>query len=201
MRMLPAIIANLVLVAAALGYGSGLRRLFPQSFSKLDRLAMMLLGGMGILGTVLFVTGLAWFTRTTIGVVLLAGVLTGAAGLRGMLGEWRGGIGEMEWPVLPVGIVCVVLMVTAVGGLALPAGDMNHDAIAYHYLGPKVWLREGVIRPVADEIQTAFPAVIETQFGALMALGEQRAPGFSAVIALAGLLLATGSLGMRLNDS
>ena len=87
---------------------------------------------------------------------------------------------------------------TAVGGLALPTGDMNDDAIAYHYLGPRVWLREGVIRPVPDEIQTSFPVVVETQYAALMSLGGLRAPEFFAVIALLCLLLMTGSLAIRL---
>ena len=32
-----------------------------------------------------------------------------------------------------------------------PVGDIRSDTISYHYLGPRVWLRDGVIRPVLDE--------------------------------------------------
>ena len=57
MRVFPAIFANVVLFASALGFGGLLRRLFPQSFSPIDRLAFTLLGGLGLLGTVLFCVG------------------------------------------------------------------------------------------------------------------------------------------------
>jgi hypothetical protein len=75
---------------------------------------------------------------------------------------------------------------------------MNNDSIAYHYYGPKVWLREGVIRAVPDEVLTYFPAAVETQYAALMSLGGERAPGFFAVISLAAILLSAASLSIRL---
>ena len=75
---------------------------------------------------------------------------------------------------------------------------MNHDSIAYHFLGPKVWLRDHLIHPVPDEIQTAFPAVIETQYAALIFLGGQRAPRFFAVISLISILLVAASLALRM---
>jgi hypothetical protein len=101
-------------------------------------------------------------------------------------------------PILPVAVVSSILFVTVIGGFAKPVGDMNSDAIAYHYHGPKVWVRESVIRPVPDEILTAFPVAVETQFGTLMALGGERAPGLFSVISLVSLLLVAASLSIRL---
>lgn len=47
MKFLTPIFANLVLLVSALGYGSLLRSLLPQTFSKIDRLAVVLLEGSG----------------------------------------------------------------------------------------------------------------------------------------------------------
>jgi hypothetical protein len=74
MRVLPPIVANIVLFAVAFGYGSLLRRLFPQSFSVLDRFAFALMGGLGLIGTALFGIGQFWFSRTAILLVLIPGV-------------------------------------------------------------------------------------------------------------------------------
>jgi hypothetical protein len=54
MRAFSAVAANIVLLLAGLGFGSVLRRLFPHSFSPIDRLALLLLGELGLLGTTLF---------------------------------------------------------------------------------------------------------------------------------------------------
>lgn len=97
-------------------------------------------------------------------------------------------------PVLPAMVIGSVLLITVVGGLAEPTGDIRMDAIAYHYLGPRVWLRNGLIRPVLDECQTSFPAVVEVQYAALMRLGGQRAPDFFAVIGFCSILLITAGL-------
>lgn len=107
---------------------------------------------------------------------------------------WR----DVSLPAIPVSIAVGLLLVTAIGGLALPVGDMNHDALAYHYAGPKVWLRHGVIRPLADESLTYFPALVETQFGALMSLGGERAPSFFSLTAYCSLLLIAASLAKRM---
>ena len=181
MNVLPAILANIVLAAAALGFGSLLLRLFPKTFSELDRLSMVFLGGLGLLGTVLFCVGLIWFSRGAILVVLFSGILLSWKSLALASRVFRSAFEKSSLTILPAAIVAGVFLVTAVGGLALPTGDMNNDAIAYHYLGPKVWLRESVIRPVPDEVLTYFPVVVETQYAALMSLGGERAPGFFAV--------------------
>ena len=198
MKVLPAILANLFLVASGLGFGTLLRRLFPEDFSKIDRLALTLLGGLGILGTVLFCVGQIWFSRTAIVLVLLFGLLLGAISLAGSFREHRPTFSLRPIPVVPAMVILIVFVVAGIGGLAEPTGDMNNDAIAYHYLGPKVWLREGAIRPIADEVLTYFPATVETQYAALMSLGGERAPGFFAVIGLLSILLIAASLAGRL---
>jgi hypothetical protein len=195
--VLAAIGANLMLVAAALGFGSLLGRWFPQTFSRVDRIACTLLGGLGLLGTLLFCIGMIWFSRTAILLILLFGVLLCIKFVAPLAHSSRWQFPTSGLPVLPVIVVATVLLITAIGGLADPTGDIKMDTIAYHYLGPKVWLREGVIRPVLDECQTAFPAIVETQYGALMALGRQRAPDFFALPALLSFLLVSAALALR----
>jgi hypothetical protein len=198
MRVFPAIFANVVVFACALGFGGWLRRLFPQSFSPLDRLAFTLLGGLGLLGTTLFCIGQFWFSRSAILLVLLLGVALGLGRAREAIRNSRAILSKITVPLLPAVIVATVLLITAVGGLALPTGDMDNDSIAYHYLGPKVWLRDHLIRPVPDESLTSFPVAVETQYAALMSLGGQRAPGFFALISLISALLVTAGLAVRL---
>lgn len=198
MNVLAAILANFIVVTSALCFGSLLQRLFPKAFSGLDRLLMTLLGGLGILGTILFCVGQIWFSRSAIVLVLVSGVLLGGRSLARAGQELWASRGRVHLPVIPAAIVFTLFLVTAIGGLALPAGDTNDDAIAYHYLGPKVWLRQGVIRAVADEMPTYFPAVVESQYAALMSLGGERAPGFFAIVSLAAILLTSASLAIRL---
>ena len=197
MRVLSAIGANAFLVTAALGYGGLLRRLCPANFSAMDRRALSLLGGLGLIGTLLFDVGQVWFSRTAIALTLLPGLLLA---LYWFGRSWR----KLDFLtlrrsslLLPAVAVVGVLLVTALGGLAEPTGDIRIDAIAYHFLGPKVWLRNALIRPVLDQSLTAFPATVETQYAALMAFGGPRAPEFYAVIALVSLLCLVLALAQR----
>ena len=198
MRLIPAIAANVVLLSAALGFGGVLRTLLPQKFTKIDRVATVVAGGLGLLGILLFCVGQFWYTRWGIGGVLAAGVLLLAWFSKDWIREVGVGAAELRVPVLPVLLVVFVLGLTAIAGLAEPTGDMNGDGVAYHFLGPKVWLREGVIRPVPDEVLTSFPAAVESEYGALMSMGRQRAPEFFSLIALTALLLVAASIAVRL---
>jgi hypothetical protein len=195
------IFANLLLFTAALGYGSLLRTLIPERFQQIDRFALSLLAGLGLLGTLLFCVGQFSFSRGVFLLVLTPGI---ALAFRYLVWEKKqlgGAPLQVHWSLLPALVIVAVLLITAVAGLAEPAGDIRMDAIAYHLLGPKVWLRDSVIRPLPDESMTAFPAVVETQFGALMGLGAQRAPQFFSLIALVSILLITASLASRLGLS
>jgi hypothetical protein len=197
MRLLSPIFANFVLSVAAIGWGNCLRSLFPESFSKVDRIALTLLGGLGLLGTLLFLIGQVWFSKTAIVLVLLTGVLLGVRPIIRTARSVLDSRSRMPVPLLPAILVAGVLLVTFVGGLAQPTGDIKMDAIAYHLLGPRVWTHEGVIRPVVDECLTSFPAIVETQFAALMAIGGQRAPGLFSFLALLSMLFIAASLALR----
>jgi hypothetical protein len=198
MRLLPAILANIVWFAAALGFGSLSRSLFPKTFAQLDRFAFMLLAGLGLIGTLLFCIGQLWFSRAVVVSTLLFGLILIAKYAPRIFRGLRAIPSVISGPLLPLSIVAIVLLVTGISGLALPTGDMSHDAIAYHYLGPKVWLREHRIRPVPDEILTSFPALVETQFAAVMSIGGQRAPRFFVTTSLIAILLVTAGWTMRL---
>src|ERR1700687_1032528 len=137
MNMLAAIVGNIVLVVSALGFGSLFHRLFPKTFSGLDRITMILLGGLGLLGTILFCVGQVWFSRSAILLVLFSGVLLGCSSLMRAGRESWPALGGIHFPSLPAAIVFSALLLTAVAGLALPVGDVGtSDSIAYHYLGP-----------------------------------------------------------------
>ena len=195
--MLAAIAANAVLLAAILGFGSVLCRLSPRHSSIWERAAFTVITGLGVVGTLLFLVGQIWFTRTSIAAILVAGILLGAVHVVAVTRRSGTRTAMSRPPLLPALIIGGVLLTTAVGGLAEPTGGMQSDAIAYHLLGPKVWVREGVIRPVLDESHTSFPAIVETQFGALGALGGDRAPELFSVVALLSLLLVAAALAER----
>jgi len=197
MSVILPIFANLILLTAMLGFGSLLRALIPQSFSRVDRLALTLLGGLGLLGTLLFCMGQVWFSRTAIFLVLLGGVLLALKTLIRSGPHLRTLVGDLSIPVLPGLVIGAVLTVTMLGGFAEPTGDIRMDAISCHLLSPKIWLRDAVIRPVIDESTTAFPTLVETQYSALMALGGQRAPGLFAAIGLVLILLVAVALARR----
>ena len=203
MRFVPAILANLTLVLAAVGYGSVLRSLFPKTASQVDRAALLLLGGLGALGTILFLVGQARFSRAAFAGVLIPGLLLAILFLRRNVGGFLWEVRRDRVPLLPAGIVVVAVAITFLGGLASPTGDirtpgLKNDSIAYHFLGPRVWLREAVVRPVPDESLTAMPAIVESMYGPLMAFGGARAPNLFAVTSFLALLLISAALALRM---
>jgi hypothetical protein len=146
MRLLSAIFANALLLAASFGVGSLLAPLFPGKLSRLDRFASMVAGGLGLLGTVLFLVGMAAFSRTVILVILIPAAAWGCWRLYKEARQAGGPLGSIRVAMLPAAIIAVVLVITFLGGLAQSVGDIKLDAIAYHFLGPRVWLRDGNIR-------------------------------------------------------
>ena len=190
--------ANLFLLFAALSLGTLLLPLLRKDARPIDRAAVALVGGLGLLGTLLFCVGLVHFSRLWIVLTLSASILVGGRSLLAELRSWQHpAVSREHWPVLPAAVLLLVFAVTAIGGFAEPVGDMNNDTVAYHYLGPRVWLRQEVIRPVPDEVLTFFPVLVETQYAALMALGGDGAPGLFSVVHLFALVLAAAVLALR----
>ncbi len=193
-----AIFAAATIAVAAFGIGSPISGMLPETIPVWGRRVCCWIAGFGILGVALFVIGQWKLSRITIGIVvdlgILAAIITALREHRLPL-RWRPRISKAQ--LIPAAIVATVLLVTALGGLAEPVGDWGVDGVAYHLLGPKVWLRDGIVRPVMDNFNTAYPSTSEMVFSALMAFGGQRAPGFSAVLTFSFLLLIAGSLGQR----
>ncbi len=198
MRFLSPVLANLLLIFAAFGIGGVLRPLLPRTLRKIDRIAILALGGLGLLGILLFFIGMFRFTLAVMLAVLVPGAFLGVWCL---LRESKGSIAH-PWrshiPFLSAAAVALLLIVTFVGGLAEPVGDIKLDAIAYHFLGPRVWLRDALIHPVPDECLTSFPAVVETTFAPLMAIGGTRAPELFAFLAFGVFLLVVAGFAIRL---
>jgi len=201
MRFLAPILANLLVVTAAVGFGSLLKCFLPRNFLGIDRLAFTVVGGLGLLGVVLFCVGQVWFSRPAILLIVILGCLLGIKTLAGAVRNRSAILQKVIPPVIPAMVVAAVLLVAAIGGLAAVTGDMNWDPVAYHYLGPKVWLREGVIRPVPDESLTAFPVTVESLYAALISIGGERAPQFFAFVGIGSTLLMAAGLAMRLGLS
>lgn len=182
-----AILGTFALGIAAYGAGVWIGRLLPaEQFSRHDRVACSWLGGLGLLGAVFFLVGQLNFSLPIIVFILSAGALPVL-----WLALTRRPASRIRWcdfravPTIPAIVVAFVLLVTAFGGLSEITGDWEHDGIAYHLLGPKVWLHQGLVRPVLDNSHTAFPATAELLFAACMAVGGPLAPGFSATLTLA----------------
>ncbi len=191
------VLATVVVAGAALGAGCWIERALPSSFSPIDLLACSWLGGLGISGILLFLVGQFAFTPATIVVILLMLVLGAIAPIMRLLRAASASAARgVKIPALPAAVIAFVLLLTAFGGLA-DVDSRYDDAITYHFLGPKVWLREGAVRPLPEECRTAFPATGEILFGSFMALGGQHAPGFSAVFTLSLFFLVVFSLSTR----
>ena len=191
LEILKATVANIIVAFSAFGFGCWIPRALPKTFSRLTQCICSWVGGFGVLGLTLFVIGHLSFTRATIGIVLAIGVL---AGFTIIPRSWR-----FKVPIAhsAFAIVAIVLAITAIAGLAEPVGDWGTDGIAYHYVGPKVWLRNGVVRPVADNAPTSYPSTVEMVFASMMAFGGPRAPGLSAAWTLAMFLAIAATLGCR----
>jgi hypothetical protein len=164
----------------------GFRILRPArpSLGPYETLALSLLAGAGVQAVTLFLLGQVWFALPTVTAVAAAGMIplfsrterAALAGTAHALGRPR----TSAWLLL-----APALLGLAAASLARPVGEINHDGISYHLLGPVVWLRHGRIEPVLDMSHTAFPATIEVLFASGMALANERAPG------VIGLLLGS----------
>jgi hypothetical protein len=195
-EIIQAITATILISLASLGAGLWISPLFPRRVPSFSWYICCWIGGFGILGLVLFVVGQWSFSKLTIGTVLAAGMTTALIHLWRMRGTFSSLLASLpKPPALSALIVLAVLAITTLGGLAEPVGDWGKDGVAYHLAGPKVWLREGIVRPIPDNAPTSYPSTAEMVFASLMAFGGQRAPGFSAVFTFALFILLVGDSG------
>ena len=182
---------------SAFGAGAWIALILPPTYRKFERLALALLGGLGILSSAIFLVGQVLLTPFSIGCTLAVGIILAFASFHKVFatGVHIGTLRSV--PKFPAVIIGSLLVITAISGLAEETGDWNDDAVAYHLLGPKVWLREGRIRPVLDNCHTAFPQVPETLFAILWSVGGSRAPNFSSFLTFGLLLALSGSIATR----
>jgi hypothetical protein len=187
-----AIFGASILTVAAFGAGFWIEKRLPASFAALERVVFQCLAGLGTLSLALFLIGQIVYTRSVIAAAVAVSVLLAIQPLRRLLRaptSWK-----LQIDAIAAAVIVIVLLVTVVAGLAEITGDWENDAIAYHLLGPKVWLRNGIIRPLPETSTTAFPSTIENLFGALFVLGGNRAPGLFAVVSLALAFVVVYSL-------
>src|ERR1700724_4866903 len=148
---LRALFGVVMLALAGFGCGAWIANVLPATWNRVERLGISLLGGLGIFSLALFLIGQITFSTTTIMAAVGAAVLLSVRSLRR---AWRKlSLSSQTIPrdaFIPRLIVLIVLVLTALAGTAEITGDWNVDAVTYHLLGPTVWLREGVIRPVLD---------------------------------------------------
>ena len=193
-----AVAGTLLLAVAGLGGGHWMRKLLPKGISMLDSFALESLGGIGLLSMALFLVGQVAFHRALIFAIVLLCSLLGLPACVDLVRKFFSQQFRNSGPPLGAGLVLVlVLLLTAIAGLAQIVGDWGQDGVAYHLLEAKVWLREGAVRPVLDTVNSAYPATNEILFGAAMAVGGERAPGFFAVLALTLFFLVVWSLAKR----
>jgi hypothetical protein len=194
---LHAIFGIVVLAIAALGAGYIFYRWLPPAVRSWERWVFSFVGGWGVLSLALYLIGQINFSRRTIFFVVFLFAPGGAVMLwKSLRAE------EFRAPRLrliksvPAAIALVIILVTAISGLAPVVGDWGSDTVAYHLLGPKVWLRAELIRPVPDNCTTAFPQTAETMFAALFAVGGPSGPCLSDFLTFGLLLAVAASLAM-----
>src|SRR5262249_50015286 len=98
-----------VLAVAAFGAGSWISALLSPSFTKLDRLALSWLGGIGLLSLGLFLIGQWRFSRTVVGAVCLVALLFAVRPLLQLTGEIRKSYYEQRVLKAPALIVLPIL--------------------------------------------------------------------------------------------
>lgn len=198
LESLGAVFGTIVVAIATFGIGMLLLPYLPDALPCFDRYVYAWIGGFGLLGELLFLIGQWRFTTTIVVVVLAAAVLSAVMHLvrrRDLVASFSPAIPRSAY--LPAAIVAIVLAITAVAGLTKPVGDWNVDGVTYHFTGSKVWLRDGVIRPVPDNAPMSYPSVVEVVYAAMAAVGGQVAGSFSAVFTLSLFFALAAILGIR----
>ncbi len=151
------------------------------------------LTGLGAISIGAFAIGCFNFSSTWLQPALGIMALVGVFRLRAHLPKvWK--LAD-DWRLLapPLAIASFVVLLLAVAGLTEPAGTIAHDGIYYHLLGPVVWVRTGIIKPLADCFPTAYPSLVETLFAFCLILKSKIAPSLIGVIFFVALLVLVWS--------
>jgi hypothetical protein len=192
----PVLIVSLLAIAA-LGAGNWIPGRLSGAFSRFDKIVLGWLGGAGLLSLALFLVGQWRFSRVTAGFVLIAAFLLGLKPLLALTRGFAAAKRQRNVRTVPTLIALGALVLIGFGSLSEITGDWTIDAVVYHLLGPKVWIREGMIRPVPDNCHTAMPQTGETLFATAMMFGGNRAPGAWNFVVFCMLLLVSALLGRR----
>lgn len=116
--------------------------------------------GMGLLGYLMLAAGLLGALQAWVGVALVLAV--GLPGARHVV-RLAAGVGRLRWSwsAAPLaGFFLAAGLLTLAGALA-PAMENDYDGLVYHLAIPKVYLREGAIRPLPWLSHSNFPFTIE----------------------------------------
>lgn len=149
LRLVPVLVAALW-IAAAYGFGSLLRRDDPLIATAY---------GLGILAAAVLALGLVHLmTRGVFATVAVAGLACALVRGRDALAQRT----EASWMWL-VPIVAVALPLVA-------APETSSDALFYHLLIPKLWLRANAIATLPLFVESHYPPLAELQYAAMLAL-------------------------------
>ncbi len=191
------LVVTAILMVVARGIGSRFEGLFPVKLSLVDRAVWSIATGLIVGGTLLFLIGqVAWKPMTVWPLIGVAGVMGGSI-------FWRE---RSEWSALRQDMIispgcwlalgCMGLF--TLSGMSAIGGDIGHDGISYHLLGPLKWWQNGIVEILPEHSHTAFPAIIEMWFAAAQALGRIEAAGVLGVVFLALLLILIGRFAREL---
>lgn len=179
----PAALAALLIVVAGLGTSSFILRVLPVKDLDIPFGVRFWLG-IALLGNILFIAGCQHWSSPVVALILGLGCAAFV-----FLGKPFVPIPIPLPSPVPLITTSGVLLVVFTSSFAETLGGNGHDGIAYHLLGPSVWAREGVIRPVLDHSHTSFPASIEVLFAAGTMVANDRSPGVLGAIFLTVLLV------------
>lgn len=199
------IVSVIVLTISAYGWGLPFARWNQIALERVEQVGLRLLFGFGLLGTLLFLVGSFRFNLAVIVVLVVAGLVFNLFEVKQFIADLKNTVAALfdlkSQELLFLVPTVALLAFLAIASLAPQVGALGNDTTRYHLLGPVVWLREGVIRPVLDSSHTAFPAIIETLLAAVSSLSGSDNPCLLTVLFAAVLLTQVWGIAKSLGSS